>query len=88
MYSKKTVELRYSVKFENEIEALTNKQRTMGIREQVLEMAKMEGLAEGKAEVVKNVLLSNRFTIAEIANFASVSEAFVTEVKKTQANVK
>jgi len=50
----------------------------MGIREQVLEMAKMEG----KTEVVRNLLTSNRFTIAEIANFAGVSEIFVTEVKK------
>ena len=54
----------------------------MGIREQVLEMAKMEGLAEGKTEVVRNLITSNRFTIAEIANFAGVSEIFVTEVKK------
>ena len=42
----------------------------MGIREQVLEMAKMEG----KTEVVRNLLTSNRFTIAEIANFAGVTE--------------
>ena len=55
----------------------------MGIREQVLEMAKMEGLAEGKTEVVRNLITSNRFTIAEIANFAGVSEIFVTEVKKS-----
>ncbi|TDE11628.1 hypothetical protein [Dyadobacter psychrotolerans] len=72
----------YNVKFDNEIEVLTSKQRTMGIREQVLEMAKMEGLAEGKTEVVKNLLTSNRFTIAEISNFAGVSEVFVAEVKK------
>ena len=41
-------------------------------------MAKMEG----KTEVVRNLLTSNRFTIAEIANFAGVSEIFVTEVEK------
>jgi predicted transposase/invertase (TIGR01784 family) len=38
---------------------------------------------EGLREVVKNLILANRFTIAEIANFASVTEDFVEKVKKT-----
>ena len=88
----------YNVKFEKEIEKITQNQKTMGIREQVLDMAKKEGLKEGrqegkvegkaegieagKAEVVKNLLDANRFTVIEIANFASVSEDFVLQVKK------
>jgi hypothetical protein len=39
--------------------------------------------AESKTEFVKNLLSANRFTIAEIATFASVSEDFVEKVKKT-----
>lgn len=41
-----------------------------------------EGIEKKGREVVKNLLLTKRFTIAEIANFASVSEAFVRKVKK------
>jgi hypothetical protein len=39
--------------------------------------------AEGKSfEVVKKMLLSDKFTIAEIADLANVTEAFVNKVKK------
>ena len=63
----------------------------MGIRELVLDMAKKEGIAlgekkgieKGKAEVVKNLLTLNKFSTLEIANFTSVTEAFVLEVKKS-----
>ncbi len=34
-------------------------------------------------EVVKNLLSANRFIIAEIATYASVTEGFVEEFKKT-----
>lgn len=72
----------YSVKFDKGIEELTENKTTMGIRELVLDKAKKEGIEEGKLEVVKNLLATDRFTTVEIANFASVSEAFVLEVKK------
>lgn len=78
----------YNSKFDRKIEELAENQRTMGISEQVVEIAKneglkeglekgiskgtargkVEGIEEGKAEVVKNLLISNRFTVAEIAN--------------------
>jgi hypothetical protein len=48
-----------------------------------LTTAKNEGLREGKAEFVKNLLLANKFTISEIATYASVTEDFVEKVKKT-----
>jgi len=32
--------------------------------------------------IVRNLLASDKFSISEIANFASVSEAFVRNVKK------
>lgn len=98
----------YIIKFEKEIEVLTENKTTMGIRELVLDMAKKEGLAEGhkegiekghkegkikgkeegkiegKIEVVHNLLATERFTTAEIANFANVTEEFVLNVKKTK----
>jgi hypothetical protein len=36
-------------------------------------------------EFVKNLLFANKFTISEIANFASVDESFV---KKVRSNLK
>ena len=77
------------------IEELTENQKTMGIREQVLDIAKKEGIAVGekngfikgvkksKTEVVKNLLAADKFSTQEIANFASVTEAFVLEIKKS-----
>lgn len=41
-----------------------------------------QGVETAKTEVVKNLLLADKFTIAEISNFANVSEAFVRKVKK------
>jgi hypothetical protein len=71
-----------NAKFDKAIEALTNNRKTMGIREMVLDRAKKEGFEIGKTEVVKNLLSAGEFTIAKIANFAGVTEAFVRKVKK------
>jgi len=85
----------YNVKFEKEIEDLTENKKVMGIRELVLDIAKKEGIAlgekkgiekgveKGKIEVVKNLLTIGRFNTEEIASFAGVTQAFVLEVKKT-----
>jgi flagellar biosynthesis/type III secretory pathway protein FliH len=58
----------------------------LGEREGI-EKGKIEGKIEGEEkksyEVVKNLLTANQFTIAEIANFANVTEAFVKKVKKS-----
>jgi hypothetical protein len=45
------------------------------------ELLKSEGKLEGKAEVVANLLTSGKFTVSEIANFASVDEDFVRKVR-------
>ncbi|MBE9465419.1 hypothetical protein ACFP1I_22730 [Dyadobacter subterraneus] len=55
----------------------------MGIREMVLEQAKNEGIDIAKEEFVKNLLLAKRFTVAEISNFANVTEKFVIKVRRT-----
>lgn len=45
-----------------------------------------EGIEKGKREmqtqVARNLLSAKKFTIEEIANFASVSEPFVRRIKK------
>jgi len=51
--------------------------------EKGIEKGKMQGEEETRYEVVKNLLVANKFTIAEIANFANVTEYFVRKVKKT-----
>ncbi|WP_159476967.1 hypothetical protein [Dyadobacter sp. 3J3] len=85
----------YNIKFEREIEELTDKQKTMGIRELVLDQVKKEGIRLGeekgelmgidkaKTEVVSNLLAMNKFSVEEIAKLASVSESFVTNVKNS-----
>lgn len=40
-----------------------------------------KGIEQGKQEVVENLLSTGKFTITEIANFASVSEDFVKKVQ-------
>ncbi len=72
--------------FDNQIDRLTGKKNTMGIIETIKKIEREEGIEEGmergKAEVVKNLLLADKFTLAEIANFASVTVAFVKKVQK------
>jgi len=88
---------KYNVKFEQVIEELTENKKTMGIREMVMERAEKEGIEigmakgmekgieKGKELVVKNLLSTGRFSITEIANFASVNEEFVLNIQKTMA---
>ena len=62
----------------------------MGIIETIKMLAKEEGVEEGiekgelkkSHEVVLKLLQAGKFTVSEIANFASVSEAFVQDVEK------
>lgn len=83
-----------NINFEKHIELLTGKTTAMGIIETIKMLAKEEGIEEGlekgiekgelkkSYEVVLKLLQAGQFTVSEIANFASVSEAFVQEVEK------
>lgn len=75
-------DLKFNAKFDKVIEELTEKRTAMGIRELVLDLKEKEGIVKGKEEVVRNLLLAKRFTISEIANFASVTESFVLNVQQ------
>ncbi|SEN62969.1 hypothetical protein SAMN05216436_11930 [bacterium A37T11] len=74
--------------FDNELSKTSKGELNMGIVETVKEIVKEQGKLEGKTEVVTNLLLSNKFTIAEIANFASVTEDFVRKVQADLAKKK
>ena len=80
-------------KFDDEVNLITNKHSTMGIREFVLQRAKNEGVQEGK-EIGKEIertennryfvmtlLTQTDFTQERIANMVRVPVAFVEEVK-------
>ncbi|MCF0057602.1 hypothetical protein [Dyadobacter sp. CY356] len=73
----------YNVKFDKEIDGLIENKTAMGIRELVLDQAKNEGIDMAKEEVVRNLLLANRFTVEEISNFAGVTEIFVIEIQES-----
>jgi hypothetical protein len=81
----------YNVKFDKEIGELTGNQKSMGIREMVLDKAKKEGIAKGKAEgkeeakseFVKTLLALNQFTNAQIAEMVNEFEIFVESIKNT-----
>lgn len=76
-------------KFDKQIEQLTGGTITMGIietikkieREEAFEIGIEKGIEKGKLQVVQNLLNAGKFTIAEIAGFAGVTEAFVKKVK-------
>ncbi|MGC4232699.1 MAG: hypothetical protein QM594_06945 [Niabella sp.] len=48
-----------------------------------IEKGREEGIEKGKEQVVKNLLAAGKFSIAEIAGFAGVSEAFVKKIQTT-----
>ena len=85
----------YNAKFDTQIQELTENQKSMGIRELVLDLAKKEGVKEGiergivkgreesKSEFVRNLLATAKFTAAEIAALANVTEVFVLKIQKT-----
>jgi len=62
----------------------------MGIIETIKMLTREEALEEGiekgsekkSYEVVAKLLLSGKFSVSEVANFAGVNEAFVKKVRK------
>lgn len=86
------------IKFDKEIELLTSKSTTMGIEEFLINRATEEGIKKGieqgietgidrgielqKRHTVTNLLQNTDFNSEKIAQFASVSIAFVEKVKK------
>jgi protein-disulfide isomerase-like protein with CxxC motif len=67
--------------FETEIKAITNNITTMGIEELILHTAEQKGKAEGKAEVVRNLIIKLGLNDEQAADVAEVSVEFVQQVR-------
>lgn len=78
-----------NLSFVQTVERLTKGAITMNIMETLDAVAREEGKIEGKIEgveqksyeVVTNLLAAGKFSVPEIANFASVPEEFVKKVR-------
>lgn len=72
-------------KFEEELDTITKKERTMGIRELGTQLIKEEGREEGieiaKITLITNLLLKTNHSLQEIADLTDTSIDFVIEVK-------
>lgn len=87
-----------AIKFDNEIDLLTNNIQPMGIREQIIQMAEQEGLKQGLKQgrqegrqeghkerdtmFVENLLRNTDFSDEKIAAIAVVPIQFVKEIKE------
>ena len=71
--------------FERQLEAITSNISTMGIEELILHLAEQKGIekgrAEGKAEVVRNLIVKLGLDDEKAANIAEVSVEFVQQVR-------
>jgi len=57
-------------------------------REKAIAEGKAEGEAKGKAEVIKNLLSLNKFSISDIAELANVTEEFVKQIEAEETKGK
>ena len=81
------------LKFDEQIDILTNKKQVMGIKELVLQLREEQGVEKGmeqgmergiekaKAAIITNLLLKTNHSLQEIADLADVSIDYVIEVK-------
>jgi len=74
-------------KFEEELETIINKEKTMGIRELATLLIKEEGREEGReqtqATIITNLLEKSDHTFQEIAAFAGVPIDVVIEIRNS-----
>ena len=64
----------------NTLDIYIEKGRKKGIEEGIEEGIE-KGIEKGKEQVVKNLLTAGKFSVAEIAGFTGVTEAFVKKVR-------
>jgi hypothetical protein len=83
--------LRYYVRFENqdlnhkfeqEIAILTERSKTMGIEEFLLDQAEKKGISDKEIAITKSLLTSTDFNVEKIAQLVGVTEDFVLKIKK------
>ena len=73
------------VKFEKELDFITQNKQTMGLEEFLLDRAKKEGVKQERLkkniDFTQSLLQNTDFSVEKIADLVGVSEDFVTEVK-------
>lgn len=73
------------IKFDQQIEEITQNNRTMGIEEFLLDRAEKKGIERGKEngriEFVKSLLRETSFDTDKIASLVGVSAEFVERIK-------
>ena len=82
--------LEINANFDKQIELLTGNKSAMGIIETIKMLTMEEGIEKGiergeekkSYEVVSKLLMADKFSFSEIANFAGVSEEFVKKVQQ------
>ncbi|MGJ1350638.1 PD-(D/E)XK nuclease family transposase [Sphingobacterium siyangense] len=89
-YSKLKPEERemYNVSLRNKWDAESIRSSQEEQLKRASEKAMAEGKAEGKAEVIKNLLSSNKFSISEIAELTNVTVEFVKQIEAEKAKGK
>jgi predicted transposase/invertase (TIGR01784 family) len=74
------------VKFEEELDFITEKRKTMGIEEFLLDRAKREGERESAIKFVKTLVKETTFSVEKIASLVGVSVDFVNKTKAEMKN--
>ena len=71
-----------NLKFDKEIDEITQNKKTMGIEEFLLDRAEKKGIEKGRIEVVKSLLKNTDFDDDRIASLIGISLESVKEIKK------
>lgn len=71
-----------NLRFDDEMSKLDNKTKTMGIREQILQITKEEATLEKNTVFVTNLIEQTDFSDEKIAGLAQVSITFVQQIRK------
>lgn len=74
------------VKFEEELDFITEKRKTMGIEEFLLDRAKKEGERESAVKFVNTLIKETTFSVEKIASLVGVSVDFVNKLKAEMKN--
>ncbi|MEI2273190.1 Rpn family recombination-promoting nuclease/putative transposase [Sphingobacterium sp. ML3W] len=89
-YSKLKPEERemYNASLRNKWDAESIRSSQEELLKRAREKAMAEGKVEGKAEVIKNLLSLNKFSISDIAELANVTEEFVKQIEVEEKETK
>ena len=70
-----------NIKFDREIEVITQNKKTMGIEEFLLDRAEKKGIEKSKMDFIKSLLTGTEFSNTKIASLVGVSVEMVEKIK-------